>query len=278
MRDHRVNRTMPSREMVISRGTDPTANVRRALEALGGMESFVQRGETVLIKPNVGWNRTPEQAGNSNPEVVAEIVRHVVAAGAARVWVSDVPVMSAERCFARSGISEAAGAAGARVIIPERRGFKRVLVDGNFLRSAQVYWAFLEADRVINVPIVKQHSAAGGTMAMKNWYGVLGGLQVQLHQRLDESIVDLAAMMRPTLTVLDATRVLRSNGPSGGSLDDVERRDTVAVGVDEVALDSFGATLLGLDPAELGFLQLAERRGLGRIDFRSLRLEEIGGS
>jgi uncharacterized protein (DUF362 family) len=231
----------------------------------------------VLVKPNVGWNRLPEQAANTNPQVVAEVVRHARAAGAAEIWVTDVTVNNAERCFARSGIGEAARQAGARIVLPSKSGFRTVAVGGELLRVAEVLWPFVEADKLINVPVVKQHGSAGATMAMKNWYGVLGGHRVRLHQDLDRSIFELARLMKPTLTILDATRVLVANGPSGGSLDDVRRRDTIAAGVDEVALDAFGAPLLGLSPADLGYLALGDKAGLGTRDYKSLKLVETTG-
>jgi uncharacterized protein (DUF362 family) len=201
----------------------------------------------------------------------------VKSAGAASVWVTDVTVNNAERCFSRSGIRTAAEAAGAEVILPSEARFRPTVVGGQTLRVADVLWPFLEADKVINVPVVKQHGLARATMAMKNWYGVLGGHRVRLHQEIDRSIFELTAMMKPTLTVLDATRVLMANGPSGGSLDDVKRFDTVAAGVDEVALDAFGASFLGVAPTSLGYLALGEAAGLGRRDYRSSKLVEVRG-
>lgn len=275
IRDHRVERPPGALGMAIARGRDPAVNVRRAVEAMGGMGAFVKKGERVVVKPNVGWNRLPEQAANTDPEVVAELVRLVLAAGAAQVWVADVPVNTPDRCFARSGIAEAASRAGARVVLPGASAFRPVEVVGEALRVADVLWPFVEADRVINVPVAKQHGLSRATLAMKNWYGVLGGHRARLHQDIHRSVVDLAAMMKPTLTVLDATRVLLANGPSGGSLDDVRRLDTVAVSGDEVALDALGASLLGFAPEEVGSIALGERAGLGRADWRALKVEEI---
>lgn len=276
IKDHRVGRPAGAVGMAIARGKDPAVNVRRAIEALGGMGIFVKRGERVAVKPNVGWNRLPEQAANTEPQVVAEVVRLALGAGAAEVWVTDNPVNTAERCFARSGIAEAAQRAGAKVVLPSERAFRLVEVAGATLRVAEVLWPLVEADRVINLPIVKQHGLSRATLSMKNWYGVLGGHRARLHQDIHRSVVDLASMMKPTLTVLDATRILLANGPSGGSLDDVKRLDTVAVSADEVALDAFGASLLGLSPADVGSIALGEKAALGRADWRSLKLEELG--
>jgi uncharacterized protein (DUF362 family) len=277
IRDHRVDKIAGAVQMAIARGPDPAANARRAIASVGGMGRFVKRGERVVIKPNIGWNRLPEQAANSNPDVVAEVVRQVVAAGAAKVWVTDVSVNTAEQCFARSGIEKAAQAAGATVVRPESTAFREVDVSGKLLRTGDVLYPFVDADRVINVPVVKQHGLSGATMALKNWYGVLGGQRVKLHQNIHLSIVDLALMMKPTLTVMDATRILLANGPTGGSLADVKQMDTVAVSTDEVALDAFGAGLLGLSPNDIGFIVEGMKAGLGSLDWRSLKTEELGG-
>lgn len=277
IRDHRMPLAAGAVQMAIARGTDRIANVRKAVEAIGGMAAFVKRGESVVVKPNVGWNRLPEQAANTDPDVVAEIVRLVLAAGASRVWVTDVPVNTPEQTFARSGIKQAAEAAGAKVVLPDGTGFREVKVNGRLLQTAELLFPFVEADRIINVPVVKHHSLSAATMAMKNWYGVLGGQRVKLHQNIHLSIADLASMMKPTLTIMDGTRVLMANGPTGGNLADVKRMDTIAAGVDEVALDAFGATLLGLTAGDVGSIAEGMKAGLGTSDWKSLKLVEIGG-
>ena len=277
LKDHRVEKVAGATEMAIARGADAAANVRRAVAAVGGMERFVKKGDRVVIKPNIGWNRLPEQAANSNPDVVAEVVKLVAAAGASKIWVTDVSVNTAEQCFARSGIEKAAKAAGATVVHPDATAFREVDVSGKLLHTADVLFPFVEADKVINVPVVKQHGLSGATMAMKNWYGVLGGQRVKLHQNIHLSIVDLAAMIKPTLTIMDATRILLANGPTGGSLADVKQMDTVAVSTDEVALDAFGAGLLGLSPTDVGFIVEGMKAGLGTMNWRALKTEEMGG-
>ena len=277
LRDHRVEKVAGAVEMAIARGPDAATNVRRAVTAVGGMGRFVKKGDRVVIKPNIGWNRLPEQAANSNPDVVAEVVRLVAATGASKFWVTDVSVNTAEQCFARSGIEKAAKAAGAIVVHPETTAFREVDVSGKLLHTGDILFPFVEADKVINVPVVKQHGLSGATMSMKNWYGMLGGQRVKLHQNIHLSIVDLAAMIKPTLTIMDATRILLANGPTGGSLADVKQMDTIAVGTDEVALDAFGASLLGLSPADLGFIVEGMKAGLGTMNWRSLKTEELGG-
>jgi uncharacterized protein (DUF362 family) len=248
-----------------ARGDDPAANVRRALAALGGMERFVRSGEVVLLKPNVGWDRIPAQAANTDPSVVAEIVRQAMAAGARKVIVADISCNDPRRCFVRSGIREAAEKAGAEVL----DGSQIRMVPAGLTGAAsglEVIEPLLGADRVINLPVAKHHGLSRVTLGMKNWFGVLGTGRNRLHQDIDRCIAELGATFRPTLTVIDATRVLLANGPQGGSLADVKTLGAVAVGTDPVLLDAWGARELGVDPRTLGFIGEAERRALGKGD------------
>lgn len=263
-------------ELVVVRGGEPRAAVRRAIEALGGMRRFVSRGDVVAIKPNMAWDRTPEQAANTNPEIVAEVVRLAFDAGAARVLVGDVPTNEPHRVYQRSGIAPAARAEGAEIVLPERRRFRRVDLRGEVLGEWPVFDLVLRADKVINIPIAKHHSLTGATLGVKNWYGILGGQRHRLHQRIHESLADLADFMRPTLTILDAWRVLLRNGPTGGNLADVELRRTVIAGTDPVALDAWAAKAYwDLDERRMRYLAMAARRSLGTTEFEKLRIATI---
>lgn len=274
-----ADRTVPGAPgeppIVVARSVRPSTAVRAAVEALGGIARFVRPGETVLVKPNMAWDRTPEQAANTNPEVVAEVVRLCREARAARVVVADVPIHDAARAAYRSGIGEAARQAGAELVIPPGPGFVVAALGGAVLDSWEVFAPMMGADRLINVPVVKDHALTRLTCGLKNGYGVLGGTRARLHQQIHLSIVDLAMAFRPTLTVVDATRVMRRGGPTGGRLEDVEAVGAVAAGTDAVALDAWGAGLLHLDPAEVTHLVLAEARGLGSIRAGKASVEEI---
>ena len=259
-------------QMIVTQGDDPRQLIRKAIEELGGIGRFISRGDVVVIKPNIAWDRTPEQAANTNPEVVAETVRLCREAGAARVIVTDVSCNDPRRCFQRSRIAESARAEGAQVILPEERKFKEVDLRGDVLSSWPVFEPFLAADKVINLPIAKHHSLTGVTLGMKNWYGILGGQRNRLHQRIQESLVDLADFMRPTLTIIDAYRVLIRNGPTGGSIADVALKKTLVAGTDPVALDAYVAKAYwDLDAGQLPYLQLAQARGLGTTIFENVR-------
>lgn len=251
--------------LAVARGRDPASRVRAAVAALGGMERFVRRGESVLVKPNFAWDRTPEQGANTDPEVVAEVVRLCRAAGARRVVVADNPVHEAERVATRSGIRAAVAAAGGELVLPGASGFEWTTLDGSILASWDVLSVLLQADRLINVPVVKHHSLCRLTCGLKNHMGLIGGSRGRLHQEIHPALVDLAAAFRPTLTVVDATRVMMRNGPTGGRLEDVAPVNAVAAGADPVACDAWAARQLGLDPHEVGYVVLAEGRGLGSL-------------
>jgi len=261
--------------LVVAQGDDPRLLVRRAIDELGGIRRFVAAGEVVLIKPNIGWDRTPEQAANTNPFVVAEVVQLCRGAGARRVIVTDVSCNDPRRCFPRSGIPEAALAEGAEVLLPEERFLKRVNL-GASLGSWLALEPALSADKVINIPIAKHHSLTGVTLGMKNWIGIVSGPRNRLHQDIHHSLVDLAEVARPVLTIIDSYRILVRNGPTGGSLADVELKKTLIASTDPVAADAYAAkTYWDLDANTLLYLKIAQERGLGRMDFENVRTRVI---
>ncbi|MBZ5653003.1 MAG: DUF362 domain-containing protein [Acidobacteriia bacterium] len=264
--------TLP--EIAVITGDDPAQLTRQAVEELGGIRRFIARGDVVLVKPNIGWDRTPEQAANTNPDVVAEVIRQCSNAGAKRVIVTDVSCNDPRRCFQRSGIAEAARLAGAEVVLPDPAMFKDVDLQGETLRAWPVLDLFLNADKIINVPIAKHHSLTGTTLGMKNWYGMLGGPRHQLHQKIHESLVDLADFVRPTLTIVDCYRILARNGPTGGSLQDVILKKTLVAGTDPVALDAYVAKAYwNLEVSSLPYLKMAANRGLGTYEFEKVRMQ-----
>jgi uncharacterized protein (DUF362 family) len=262
-------------DLVVAHGASPELIVRAAIDAMGGIRKFISRGDVVVIKPNIGWDRTPEQAGNTNPEVVAAVVKLCFEAGAKKVKVFDRPVNDPRRCYVQSGIAPAASALGASVDYVDERKFKDMAINGEALKSWPLYTDIFEADKVINIPIAKHHGLAKLTMSMKNWMGVMGGLRRQIHQRLDESLVDLSMKIKPTLTILDAVRILTANGPQGGSLADVKKLDTIIVGIDPVAIDSYGATLFGMKGSDLGYVTLGHKLGLGQMDLNKMRIKKV---
>mgnify|MGYP001572351766 CR=1 FL=1 len=262
-------------DLAVAHGASPSKITRAAVDAMGGMKMFISKGDIVVVKPNIAFDRLPEHAATTNPEVVAAVVQMCYEAGAKKVKVFDRTVNDARRCYVQSGIADAAKAAGADVSYIDERKFKEMNIKGEALKSWPLYTEVFEADKVINIPIAKHHGLAKLTMSMKNWMGVMGGSRRTIHQRLDESLVDLSMAIKPTLTILDAVRILTANGPQGGNLDDVKKMDTVIVGVDQVAVDSFGATLFGMKGSDLEYVKIADKMGLGKMDISKLKIKRI---
>ncbi len=261
-------------DLAMIQGDSPGQITKEAIAAIGGIKRFIAKGDVVIIKPNIGWDRTPEQAACTNPEVVKAIVELCVEADAKQVIVMDNTINPSQRTYARSGIAEAAKEAGAKVPFVNPHHLKKMALNGEWFKEWEVYTDFVEADKIINVPIAKTHSLSRLTMGLKNWLGAVGGSRNQLHQGLDYAMIDLAKFFKPALTVLDAYRILLKNGPQGGRLSDAQLHKTVVAGVDYVAVDALGATFFDIQPEELPFLKLASERGIGRIDLEKLKIEK----
>ena len=261
-------------DVALVQGESPGAITKEAVALLGGLNRFVSKGDVVMIKPNIGWDRTPEMAACTNPEVIKTLVEMSLSAGAKKVVVMDNTTNQAQRCYVRSGIQEAAKSAGADVPFVNPRRIKKMAIKGEWLKEWDVIQDFIEADKIINVPIVKHHSLCRATLGMKNWLGAIGGSRNQLHQKLDESMIDLAAFFKPALTVLDAYRILVRNGPQGGRPSDTKLMKTVAAGVDYIAIDAVGASFLEIPPQELTYLRLGKEKGLGEFQLEKLRIEK----
>lgn len=263
-----------SPDLAVIMGDSPALITQEAVSALGGMKRFVSKGDKVMVKPNIGWDRTPEQGACTNPEVVKTLVELCFDAGAKQVTVMDNPCNPAQRTYVRSGIAKAAKAAGAKTPFPNKFKLKKLALNGEWFKEWDIYTDFTEVDKLINVPAAKTHSLSRITLGMKNWLGALGGNRNQLHQNLDYAMVDLARFFKPTLTVLDAYRLLIRNGPQGGRLSDVKVFKTIVAGVDYVAVDAMGATFFDIKPEELPYLQLSKERGMGEIDLEKLNIEK----
>ena len=257
----------------VVKGSDRIKSVNKAIELLGGINRFVKAGETVVIKPNVAF-ATPAMLGaTTNPELVAEVVRLCYKeAGAKEVFVIDNPINDPASCFMLSGIEKAATAAGAKVIMPTPSLFANTTVkDATLIKDWPVLFGPLEkADKLIGIAPVKHHHRSGASMTMKNWYGLLGGRRNTFHQDINGIIAELAVMVKPTLVILDGTMVMMTNGPTGGSISDLKRADTMIASCDMVAADSCGCELLGKKVSDLPYLTKAQDYGIGTTDWQSL--------
>ncbi|MCJ7580777.1 MAG: DUF362 domain-containing protein [Candidatus Aminicenantes bacterium] len=261
-------------DLAVIQGDSPALITQEAISSLGGMNRFVSKGDTVMVKPNIGWDRTPEQGACTNPEVVKTLVELCFEAGAKQVTVMDNPCNPAQRTYVRSGIAQAAKDAGAKVPFPNQFKLKKLALNGEWFKDWEIYTDFVEVDKIINVPAAKTHSLSRITLGMKNWLGALGGNRNQLHQNLDFAMLDLSRFFKPTLTVLDAYRLLIRNGPQGGRPSDVKVFKTIVAGVDYVAVDAMGASFFDIKPEELPYLQMSQERGMGIIDMEKLKVEK----
>jgi uncharacterized protein (DUF362 family) len=183
--------TQGSTTLAVAKGPDPASIARAAVEALGGMGRFVKKGEVVVVKPNIAWDRRPEQAANTNPEVVAEVVRMCLEAGAGKVKVLDRTCNDPRRCYVQSGIAEALKPLDVELRHIDERRFRKVMIGGRAIKEWPLYSEVLDSDRLINMPIAKHHGLARLTMAIKNWMGVMGGRRSAIHQKLDQALADL---------------------------------------------------------------------------------------
>jgi uncharacterized protein (DUF362 family) len=267
-------------DIAVVRGGEPEMLARKAMDMLGGMGRFVKKGDSVIIKPNIGpAMRTYEYAATTNPWLVAAVVKLCLEAGAGRVRVMDKPFSgSAESGFLNSGIREQVEKAGGVIELMSR--LKYVSTDipqGKDVRKWDIYEDILKADVLINMPIAKQHSASRLTLGMKNLMGVITNAQM-FHINLHQRIADLASRVRPSLTIIDAIRILTANGPTGGNIKDVRKLDTLIAGTDIVAVDSYATSLFGLKPEDVPHIKIAAAMGLGSSDLDSLTIKEASGA
>jgi uncharacterized protein (DUF362 family) len=268
---------LPIPDIAVIRGGEPEALVRKAIEALGGIGAFVQAGANVVVKPNmcVAYH-TYEYAATTNPWVVGTLVKMCFEAGAASVKVMDHPFGgTGPEAYKISGIEEQVKAAGGEMVnMISYHYVDTVLPSAVFLKKTKIYDEVLNADVLINVPIAKNHSSSGLTLGMKNLMGTVW-IRETLHNRLHQSIADLNTLLKPQLTVIDAVRILTGNGPTGGSLSDVQQKDTVIASRDVVAADSLATSLFGMKPEDLQYITIGTAMGLGRSDLQNLNIQVI---
>ena len=248
---------------------------RRVFEAAGGITQFVSKGDVVVVKPNISWARRPELAATTNPKVLEAVIGLCQEAGARRVRIANNTINDPRRCFALSGVGMVAKKTGAELIYPRSSLMREMKLGGNRLDVWPVFVPLVEADKLINLPVAKHHGLSTVTLGMKNWIGAVGGRRNALHQDIHQTIVDLAQFFSPTLTLIDATRIMITNGPSGGRLSDVATRNTVLLSNDQVAADAKASLLFGLSPEQVGHILLGQDRGLGTYDLQQLDQKRV---
>jgi uncharacterized protein (DUF362 family) len=264
---------IPGKTMSIINGPDRVVSVQKAIELLGGIERFVKPGQHVVIKPNIAFASPPILSATTHPQLVAEVARLCYKAGAKKVSIVDNPINDPSSCFTLSGIGRAALDAGAEVVLPKDTFFRpTTLTGGTLIKDWPVLFEPVsKADCLIGISPVKNHHRSGASMSMKNWYGLLGGRRNIFHQDINTIISELSQLVKPTLVILDGVNVMMTNGPTGGSVSDLRQANTLIASCDMVAADTFGASLLDMKPSDLPYLALAEKAGVGTMDYQSLK-------
>jgi uncharacterized protein (DUF362 family) len=265
--------------LAVGEGKDYGALLRRVMEPLGGMTAFVKKDDRVVVKPNIGWDRTPEQAANTHPDVVKALVELALEAGAKRVQVFDRTCNSERLCYQNSGIRDAvASIDDPRAVcefVDKRRWVPVTIENGKAITEWELYRDAIEADCYINVPVAKHHSLARLTLGLKNIMGIMGGRRGKIHKELAQSLADLNMVVAPRLTVIDATRILLAHGPQGGNLDDVKTLDTIIASADIVAADAYATTLFDLKPQDLPSTVAAHESGLGEMNLEKIKVVKV---
>lgn len=265
-------------DLAVATGPEPGRTARKAIEALGGMSRFVKPGYFVVVKPNASFTDGPEAATSTHPEVVRQVVEMCRQAGAARVVVMDHCLRgSRDACLGGNGIGAAARQAGAEILVRDGsdsgHGVEASIPSGVAMRRASVYPEVLQANLVITVPKAKHHSSAGLSLGMKNFIGVMTGMSDIHNYGLHQAVADLNTLVRPGLSVIDASVILLDNGPGGPGT--THAANTVIAGRDVVAADSYSCALFGRSGADIGYIAAGHRAGLGEIDLNRVRISRV---
>ncbi len=265
-------------DMVAIMGGSPDAMFDLGIQELGGMNAFVQKGQKVLVKPNMGWDMIPDIAANTNPVLIGRIVEHCLRAGAKEVYVLDHTIDNWVNCYRNSGIEKAAKRAGAKVVPADTENYYQ-LVDipgGVSLKSVKVHEILLEADVFINVPVLKDHNSTRMTCSLKNMMGVVWDRHYWHANNLHQCIADYALFeKKPALNVIDCYKVIVKHGPMGVSREDVVEMKSQILTSDWVAGDAAAAKMLGIDPEKIDYIPIAHKMGLGNMKLESLDIKRI---
>jgi len=264
-------------DLVAVKGGEPDVMFDRAMEALGGIKQFVKKGAKVVVKPNIGWDVSPERGANTNPKLVAQIIKHCYAAGAKQVTVFDHTCDDWKSAYANSGVERAAKDAGARVAPGNTESYyqKVTVPNTSKLPNAKIHELILESDVFINVPVLKNHSSTKLTVSMKNLMGIVWDRGEWHRNDLHQCIADFAAYKKPTLNIVDAYTVMRNNGPRGVSAEDIVTMKSLLVSTDMVAIDAAATKLFGWEPADIRHIKIAAEMKLGRMDLAQMNIKRI---
>jgi len=255
---------------------EPDQLVTSAFDAFGGVSSFISQGDIVVVKPNIGWDRKPEFAANTNPDLIKKVAELCYSAGAKTVKVFDRTCNNPQRCYRNSLIEEYASEAGAKVIqLRKNKYITQKFKSGKIIKEWPIYKDYIEADKVINIPVAKVHSLSKVTLGLKNLMGVMGDERGDLHSDFDIKLIDIDQDILPSLTIIDAYRILTGNGPSGGNLADVSLKKTLIMSPCTVTADFVALKLFDLQLPQVGYIKEAVLRNLNRYDLQNLKVKRV---
>jgi len=263
-------------------GDSPVDLFKKGISEMGGMQRFIKKGGSVLIKPNIGWDRSPEYGANTNPDLVEAVIRECYNSGASKVYIFDHTCDQWQNCYKKSGIQNAAARTGAELVPASSVDYyiRKSLPNGKVLKEVLIHKLFLQCDTVINIPVLKHHSSTGLTASMKNLMGVVWD-RGEWHRRdLHQCIADFSTFRKPDLVIIDGWRVMTRNGPRGYGLSDVENMKYLFLSTDPVAADAASAMVLaktsGLkSPSDIRYIKLAGEMGLGKNDLSKINIKRI---
>ncbi|MEJ2495367.1 MAG: DUF362 domain-containing protein, partial [Ignavibacteriaceae bacterium] len=264
-------------DLVAIKGGEPDVMFDKAIESLGGMKTFVQKGNTVVVKPNIGWDVVPERAANTNPLLVNRIIKHCLDAGAKDVYVFDHTCDSWNSCYSNSGIERSVKDAGGKIVPGNsEKYYQQVSISkGKRLKESKVHELILECDVFINVPVLKSHNSTDLTISMKNLMGIVWDRGYWHRNDLNQCIADFPSFRKPDLNIVDAYSVMMKNGPRGVSKSDVVNMKSQIISTDIVAADAAAAKLFGRDPQDIEYIKYASDMKIGEIDLSKLNINRI---
>ncbi len=264
-------------DLVAIKGGEPAPMFDKAMAAMGGMEAFVKKGQSVVIKPNIGWDKAPEFAANTNPLLVKRIVEHCLMAGASSVYVFDNTCNEWSRCYSNSGIQKVVKEAGGKMVPANTEGYYQEVAVGKgvTLQATKVHELILESDVFINVPVLKNHGGAKLSMAMKNLMGVVWDRRFWHRNGLDQCIADFSTSRVPDLNIMDAYNVMLRNGPMGVSTKDVANMKSLLISPNMVTMDTAGAKMFGMEPDTIDYIVKAQSMGIGSMDLSGQRIKRL---
>lgn len=255
---------------------EPEQLFQNAMKELGGLKRFINKNDVVVIKPNIGWDRAPEYAANTNPDLIKIIVQECYKAGAETVKIFDRTCNNEQRCYKNSKIQKLAEEAGADVYHMRKNKYVEVSIkDGKTLSSWDIYKDYIDADKVINVPIAKHHSLDKVSLGLKNLMGVMGGKRGSIHTGFHEKLIDIDKEILPTLTIIDAYRILTNGGPQGGNLAHVQTKKTLIASPCIVSADYLALDLFGHSVDSIGHIKEAINRGINKYNINNLNVKKV---